>query len=443
MLAQALGSDPFDLCFEQSSEMLGQRVAVAAPRPGIRQRIGRLWSIPMLALSVLKGDTGRSSEPVRDRLFFVASSDNHVHAIRPVLERLGEGAVLGESRFNERLQQRGALWALPFVPVLTWRCLRASAQQRSTLAASLHTYWLAYGLFVAAAREFAKAPPSLVVLGSDHAFLPRVVGAAARFCGVPTAFIPHDGVTRGLPPLEFDYAFLDGVHMARAYRQCGPSTTSVLLAGVPRLDPVIQHRRAPGRRLALCPALRDDATAVLELLEEAVRVLSPDAVSIRPHPREPMRERYVAAARNFGCRFSDARVESAGDFLKWADIVVCGDSNLLAEARVARRWVVFFDPNNQSGDQYGYIADGLPHACCRNGAELLAFLSNDVTRSVPSDLSINALMATIGTCWEGRSGELVSLTLSDLAAGRSFDATVAWRTLEDAQAGRVFAPPRL
>ena len=98
---------------------------------------------------------------------------------------------------------------------------------------------------------------ALIFLTSDHSALQRPIAFAARFMGVPTAFIPHAGVTKGLPPLCFNFAFLDGLHAARQYARYGASNTTVLLAGTPRLDAVMQRRRAEGRRLGICPGLRE------------------------------------------------------------------------------------------------------------------------------------------------------------------------------------------
>jgi hypothetical protein len=440
VLRQSVRNDPFDLCFERSSEVLGGRAAVAADRPGPWQIVKRFVGVFWLALQALR-EPRTYARPIQRKIFIVATSDNQVHAVQPVVDRLGAAAVAGDRAFGEWIRRRASLYALPFLPVLILRCLRATAYQRATLPASFSNYWLSYGLFLAAC-VMLRDRPSLVVLSSDHTTLPRTMAFAARFLGIPTAFIPHAGVTKGLPPLCFDAAFLDGLHAAQQYARAGPSNTVVFLAGVPRLDAILQRPPRESRRLAVCPALRDDAASVLELLSQAITVLPAGAVTIRPHPKEPAKQRYVQAALALGCVYSDAQKEPAGNVLQTVDIVVCGDSHLIAEARVARRWVVFFAPRGATGDQYGYIADGLPHAICRNGDDLLAFLSNAATKSRPPADGLDVYMATLGTLWEGRSTELIATTLLDLSNGRSQPGSIAWEPLGSAPAGSVFLPPR-
>ena len=189
---------------------------------------------------------------------FAATSKNQMHAVEPLVERLGDAAVRGDALSGKRMRYRAALYALPFLPVLIARCLWATAYQRATLRTSFANYWQSYGLFVASCLALRERP-GLILLTNDHSALQRPIAFAARFMGVPTAFIPHAGVMKGLPPLCFNFAFLDGLHAVRQYARYGASNTTVLLAGTPRLDAVMQRRRAEGQRLGRCPALRDDA----------------------------------------------------------------------------------------------------------------------------------------------------------------------------------------
>jgi hypothetical protein len=437
MLWQCVRNDPFDLCFEQSSEMLGKRVGDAALRLGPRQIAGRLLNVFRLALQALHA-RGAVEQPLRGKILVLGTSANQFHSVEPVIECLGAVAILGDAAFRQRMRHLAALYTLPFLPLMVLRCLNATAYQRSTLPASFADYWMSYGLFLAACRML-RAAPRLVLATSDHAAMQRTITFAARFMGIPTAFLPHAGVTKGLPPLSFDAAFLDGLYAARRYADCGRSKTAIFLAGVPRLDAVMQRPRRGRRRLGLCPGLCDDAALVIELVSRAVEALPAAAVTVRPHPREPAKERYIEMARALGCIYSDAQQEPAGTFLQTVDIVVCGDSNLIIEAKVAGRWVVIFaPPQARIIDQYGYIEDGLPHVICRDAADLLDFLAT--TNGRPPIDGLDRYMATIETLWEGRSAELVATTLLDLAAGRAHPGTLAWQPIASATTD-IWLPP--
>lgn len=437
ILRQCVRNDPFDLCYEDSSPVLRQRDGLAVMPRGIVAFLHRFAGV---VVGAWRGAVSRA--PARPdwsgKVLFLATSANHKHALKPVADELGvDGASIDDATVRF-LRLRAALYALPFLPVLLYRCIRARPYQRETLAVSFAHYWTSYGAFLACCEILARRP-ALLVLSSDHASLARAAMAAARTLGIPTAFIPHAGVTKGLPALAFDYAFLDGLYAAERYAERGRSSAIQYLAGTPRLDPVVRAPRVYERRVGMTVSLGADTSACIDLMAEMAQALPAGAVIVRPHPREPDRVRYVEAAARLGCVYSDARTEPIGEFLSRADIVICGDSNIILEAKVAGSWVVFFDPRPTCFDQYGYLADGLPNARCRTTAEVANFVLSPLTQEPPPAEGLDRFMATIGTPWLGKASVLVAQTLLGLANIDRASSRPAWRARPGSPG--IFLPP--
>src|SRR5262245_29413635 len=271
LVRQCLRNDPFAVCWECSSARLNKSKPNEAV-PTLRNIVGRLADVFVLALRSLWDPTDWSKS-IEARIFFLVKTANQAHAVQPIIDRLGETAVKSDAALLKWMSQRAARYALPFLPVLIFRTLLASKYQRSTLARHFVDYWLSYGLFIAAWVALRKRP-HVIVLTNDHAPLPRAVALAAKFLRIPTAFVPHAGVMEGLPPLQFDVAFLDGLRSAQKYSEFGSSNTTVLLAGNCRLDSILRRPRSTRGRIAVCPAFGDDPDDVLQLLSALTRVLS-------------------------------------------------------------------------------------------------------------------------------------------------------------------------
>lgn len=437
-LRQCVRNDPFELCWECSSEVMGRSRAPATRSSVLRGICGGVFHVLRLAFKA-RGKAEPWERQIAGKIFFFVKTDNQAHAVQPIVELLGREAVKSDSAFLDRVLRRAALLSLPFLPVLVVRCLAASAYQRRTLPRCVSDYWLSYGFFLAACLLLQNRPAVLVV-SNDHTTLPRTMTRAASFKGVPTAFVPHAGVIEGLPPLCFDIAFLDGLATARKYGGFGPSRTKIYLAGNCRLDHVLREPVSGKGAILFCPGFEEDEAATLHVVEAVVSVFPPERVVIRPHPREPARQKYLDATQDFGCQFSDARWERAEVALSGTDIVVSGDSNMILEAKLARRWVAVFAPFRKPSDRYGYIAEGVPNAVCRDCTELIQFLQTAQAADPPIWADARKYMSTAGTRWEGRSAELIATSLRQLARADGDPATASWEAIEESIQQPVFVP---
>lgn len=374
-----------------------------------------------------------------ERIFFLATTANHLHAVQPIINRLGANAVQNDSSMLTWINQRAALYCLPYLPLVLFRCITASSYQRSTITTGFFEYWLTYGQFLAACVLFSHRP-RLVVLSNDHRPLPRSMALAARTLGIPTVFIPHAGVMEGLPPLAFDYAFLDGHHACSKYLSFGPSTTIVFLGGNCKLDPLLQGVEKQQASILVSPSFGDNCDMIARLLVALKEAGLSHLVTIRPHPRDENNEFYAAFARQHDFYYSDAaRISSESD-LRRAEFVICGDSNIILEARFAGCRVIVFIAGQQLLDRYGYVADGLPDFITDDVADIIHYFMSRFDLDHEPNAQLVNFIGTLGTHWHGHSCELIADTLLYLKTTGTVNESI-WIPLEQQFPGnKVYSP---
>ena len=66
----------------------------------------------------------------------------------------------------------------------------------------------------------SKTKPKLVIVSNDHSLNCRSLRLAAQILGIRTLYIQHASISNIFPPLEFDYALLDGLVSYKKYVSC-------------------------------------------------------------------------------------------------------------------------------------------------------------------------------------------------------------------------------
>lgn len=275
-------------------------------------------------------------------------------------------------------------------------------------------YALTPGYYAVARRFIAALQPTIVLVANDHNMRLRAFERAARDEGLRTAYIQHASVTERFPPLCTTYAFLDGVDALRKYLTAGDSTTTTFLTGSPLHDSLIGagHAAGPSQNVGLCLNLLDEVPAV----QDVVRRLGAEVdakLLIRTHPRDtrPWRELLP------GVQVSSALDEPMSTYLERVGIVLAGESNVHLEAAIFGRPSAVLDLAPASRDNYGFAVAGI--VTYVSTTDLVDVVREKLAAgmSTRSRERLSYFSATIGTEWEGRSGELVRQLLSVLAEG--------------------------
>tara|TARA_E500000331_G_scaffold326141_1_gene344053 strand:- start:288 stop:1073 length:786 start_codon:yes stop_codon:yes gene_type:complete len=88
------------------------------------------------------------------------------------------------------------------------------------------TYWYLYKLTESYMfipyflEELDRIQPKLIILSNDHSIYARSLRITAEILEIKTLYIQHASVSKIFPPLEFDYALLDGNVAYQNYIAC-------------------------------------------------------------------------------------------------------------------------------------------------------------------------------------------------------------------------------
>ena len=114
---------------------------------------------------------------------------------------------------------------------------------------------------------------------------------------------------------------------------------------------------------------------------------------------------------------SDPRAESPFEFLKSMDAIIAGDSSIHVEAALMNTYPLFFDFSLKRRDSHDFQRSGLVEyvsdveEICTRVRQLSQHKPNVRSRAKP-------FVATVGTPFDGRSGELAAELVGDLSSGR-------------------------
>ena len=125
---------------------------------------------------------------------------------------------------------------------------------------------------------------------------------------------------------------------------------------------VIEIERRPVRSVGICINFFDS----LESIADITTVLGERGLKVtyRVHDADPRYAELARLAERRGAGISDARTSAIGAFLSTIDLVIAGNSNVLADAVLARRQVIYYWAGRRDmNDYYGLVAHhGLPRA---------------------------------------------------------------------------------
>ncbi len=416
-MRRAWSASSADLDYVHSAE--GLAAAVAAP--GERSwRTNPLTGVAKILVRVaidLPNLATQRSAPPRCEHLVVAGTINQHHALSPLIAWLPNMAMAAMPIFvrtapscpNRFPTIAARLSGLLFLPKVTVEAARASGYTRSSYWYALDQHLEGLGVLACAHAWLADTGAATLTMANDHIAHNRALRLAAAELGIRTVYLQHASVNPGFPPLEFDLALLEGEAALDTYRQAGAIAGDVGLVGMPRYDQHLAAARRTSRldQLGVSVNKHDPVDGVQRLLH-AVATAHPNIqLALRPHPGDTRRERFVALARAAGARFSDAREESAFEFLASVDANVAGESSIHLEAALMNVTPLYMDLSGKALDWYGFVERGLVEVVA-DVADLLDTLGTLRTNRPDVRGRAHAFNAAIGSAWEGRSAELAA-----------------------------------
>jgi hypothetical protein len=275
-----------------------------------------------------------------------------------------------------------------------------------------------------------KINPKLVVISNDHSVYSRCLRLSAEILDIKTLYIQHACVTDLFPPLEFNYALLDGriSHQIyqRSYKIRGNknfrikknlSKCHVILSGQKKiiLD-INQHKNLDGLTIGLAVNLLDDFKCVKSLLDHLAKFKI--KCIVRTHPSQNLiflkKLKSYLTSKNW-IEWSYFKQQSLEDYLFNLNVLVAGNSSIHLEAAQAGLPTFYYEMNEEVmvHDYYGFVKNCLSVNLKKN------FSINNLNLSIQSmknnklqrNKVIKNYSETYDTTWQNREGELSGIII--------------------------------
>lgn len=194
--------------------------------------------------------------------------------------------------------------------------------------------------------------PQCIFIANDHHPRARSVLIAARIAGIKTFYFQHAAVTEVFPPLRFDSSFLFGQYSLDIYNKIEEIEGKTFLVGDQRvlMSDLQLNRNDEVNSIGVATNLLDEKHLIDELMEELIGL----GVNIifRKHPGD-------SRSHNFDSdkvKYSDARKETALEFLSKTDVLIAGDSSILLEAATLNVRPIYYKLGNKLPyDYYSFV----------------------------------------------------------------------------------------
>lgn len=415
-----------DLNYATSSEDLN---LMSAPRR--RRSPGLIWSFARYILGFARSLSWWRDSTVGLPVSVLAPVESLnqlrvIEAIEPVPGMVSLGVALSSPSCDVRFPlHRAYTVSVRHLPAILGAFLSSSDYEKLGWRYQGQEYALTPGFYQVAQRYLRQHQPSVVLVTNDHNMRLRAFRRAAQEVGCKTVYIQHASVSEGFPPLETDFAFLDGFDALKKYVLAGPSRTRVFLTGSPLHDELLAGARSAevAKGVGICLNLLDDPKSVSALVDRLCAV-APGEVYVRTHPRDNRPWEVMLPQASV----VPARKENLSTFLSRVGIVLAGNSNVHLEAIMFGRKCMMVDLGTGFSDTYGFVSSGLVEFQDADTAvRAVATCLGSGTLCSNRPAVVSCFSAAVGTSWEGRSGQLIANMLMALVDGKPVDELFPYR----------------
>lgn len=403
-----------------------------------------------------------------DVLFF-ASTDNQFNSLTSTVESFekigGCYSVLltrsvgkkNFSKFNNTIKVRFSfsvvLEALALfvikAPLLYWSLKK---QKRAIeIKKYFNVFCQSYAYLPYFLKVLNSSNPSLVVMSNDHNVNNRSLRLAAEVLGIQTLYMQHASVSELFPPLEYDYALLDGQEALETYSHCfqfydggderviaNVRKCQVVLTGQKKIVSISNNTNKPTCLAGIAVNTLDDFEIVETVLHRFVQ--QGEECLVRTHTLQSVD--FVKKLKNFteiypGVKWSDSRKESLADFFGRISCVIAGNTSLHLEAALAGLATFYLEMSHEVHipDYYGYVKKGVSVSLASDFS--ISELKSKIALVNHKDrtIAIKKYSETYGTEWQNREGELSASVIEkvlkekDLGAVFNCEETSIYRSI--------------
>jgi hypothetical protein len=350
-------------------------------------------------------------------VLFLSVTGNNFRTLQPIQQKTENSAIF---RISNRFLYKTAFYAMIYSPIVFGKYLKAKGYMKKAYVRKFLDFSLSYGYFIEAQTILNKINPKMLILANDHSYPQRAFLRVAQNLNIKTGYVQHASVANHFPPLEFDYAFLDGQESLDKYLSNGKVCKStVFLSGSSRFD-IIQTIRSSEKsgNIIKC-GIAINSLDKLEKIEQLIKLLQTNIndieIAIRPHPAMQLSLWKIFASAN-QCSISDSKTENPFVFIGNNNVFISGESSFHLDVALLGKvsyYYNFTDYNNL--DCYGYLASGLMQDISHYSGQAI---KESLNSSHETNVSLlNYYVSTFDTRYWGHSAGLIAGTISHLLQG--------------------------
>lgn len=297
----------------------------------------------------------------REGVVWIARLSNERRAVESLPQLLPE-AEWSEWKFRRRPDAAAlrALKGLRFASVLRAFRLARRLHRRHDFFKVLRVVEL-LGYYARYLALFRGGRFRLAVMSSHSNPHGIAFNLAARRCGVPVVLVTHGMPVRPVAPLSYDLAVVHCEAARQTYEEEGCRMARVLVHGRRQHHAPMPSAPLP-ERLAVGVFLCKDVNEVRlrDLIERLLKDPRVSRVLVRPHPKNLWRGLSAWVATRRESRLALSRCGTVFQDIAASDVVLAGNSSVLAEALTAGRPAAYVNGlDHGPPDLHAFVARGL------------------------------------------------------------------------------------
>lgn len=260
----------------------------------------------------------------------------------------------------------------------------------------------------------------LILINNDHLPSHRVLLYLSKSFKIKTVLMQHASVTDIFPPLETDYAFLDGAKSKEIYEKCSenlkiPKTNKckVFLCGSLRHIPKVKVVNFETILIGYNPS---DSFEKLKELIFNIYYNTKYRVVIRFHPSIHNAREIIGFFRHMSERikFSNVHEEELCNFFFRGFVLIAGNSSILRESSIAGLKSIWYPLDIKNvNDYYGFVKCKIA-----NESHQQNIIEKIQANFVPCKKSLQSFCSTYGTDCYGQEYELCLSKIREIISGR-------------------------
>lgn len=359
-------------------------------------------------------------------------TNNQYLSMKPVVEHLDDAAFIqiGSDPSLSFSSFRCRTISLFFFFYALRDFFRADPYQKRAMQYCFEQYWNAYGYYTLCRLYLRRNKPFAVMVSNDHVLVVRTLVLAAHDAGIPTVFMQHAAISKTLPPLIFDYAFLEGRNSLAQCLENGKTDTEIYISGIPKMDCSLKkmRNRSGVHVMGVAVSVFDDLCVAKELCEDLCARYPEARVVFRPHPALINKiQEFSGFFEKSEIELSDPLSEPVHDYLSRLDVLIAGESNIHLEATLFNTLSIYFSMGGVRRDHYGFLKNEMIDGC-----ETIGQVMDQIDEAFTAYPSVRSLAkgycGTVGAEYDGHSAELVAHTIrSVLGMCDSMDLNKIWK----------------